>query len=69
MKAQAVEEHLFAEDVHFFNSDKQGGHAGPNDRAGQRSNSPKKKSQLGLRTVIIYLSIILHMLQEAKVTS
>lgn len=43
MKAQAVEEHLFAEDVHFFNSDKQGGHAGPNDRAGQRSNSPKKK--------------------------
>lgn len=46
MKAQAVEEHLFAEDVHFFNSNEQGGHTGPNDRAGQRSN--KWISQLHL---------------------
>lgn len=38
VKAQAVEKHLFAEDVHFLNSDEQRGHAGPNYRAGQRSN-------------------------------
>lgn len=35
MKAQAVEEHLFAEDVHLLYIDEQGGHAGPNDRAVQ----------------------------------
>lgn len=37
MKTQAVEEHLFAENVHFFNSDEQRGHTGPDDRTGQRS--------------------------------
>lgn len=51
MKAQAVEEHLFAEDVHFFNSNEQGGHTGPNDRAGQRSN--KWISQLHLDIIYI----------------
>ena len=35
MKAQAVEEHLFAEDVHLLNIDEQGGHTGPDDRAVQ----------------------------------
>jgi len=37
MKAQAVKEHLFAEDVHFFNSDEQRGHTGPNDGTRKRS--------------------------------
>lgn len=53
MKAQAIEEHLFAEDVHFFNSDEQGNRTGPNNRAGQRSNSGI--SQLGLHMVNIYI--------------
>ena len=35
MKAQAVEEHLFAEDVHLLNIDEQGGHTGPDDGAVQ----------------------------------
>ena len=35
--AQAVEEHLFAEDVHFFNIDEHGGHTRSNDGAAQRS--------------------------------
>lgn len=34
MKAQAIEEHLFAENVHFFNSDEQGNCTGSNNRAG-----------------------------------
>ena len=42
VKAQAVEKHLFAEDVHFLNSDEQRGHAGPNYRAGQRSEGVNK---------------------------
>lgn len=64
MKAQAVEEHLFAEDVHFFNCDEQGRHTCPNDRAGQGSN--RWISQLGLHPVIIinylffFFSIHLH---------
>lgn len=33
MKAQTAEEHLFAEDVHFFDSDEKSGHTGSNDRA------------------------------------
>lgn len=33
MKAQAIKEHLFAEDVHFFNSDEQRNCTGSNNRA------------------------------------
>lgn len=42
MKAQAVEEHLFAHEMHFLNCDEQGGHAASNDRAEQRSNQENK---------------------------
>lgn len=33
MKAQAIKEHLLAEDVHFFNSDEQRNCTGSNNRA------------------------------------
>lgn len=33
MKAQAIKEHLFAEDVHFFKSDEQRNGTGSNNRA------------------------------------
>lgn len=38
MEAEAVEEHLFAEDVHFLNSDEQGNRSGANDGAGPSTN-------------------------------
>lgn len=38
MQAEAVEEHLFAEDVHFLNGDEQGNHTGANDGAGPGTN-------------------------------
>lgn len=38
VEAEAVEEHLFAEDVHFLNSDEQGNHTGANDGAGPSTN-------------------------------
>lgn len=62
MKAQAVEEHFFAEDVHFFNSDEQWGHTGPNDGAGQRSNMWTSQSglHLGITYIINYVFISSH---------
>lgn len=39
VEAEAVEEHLFAEDVHFLNSDEQGNHTGANDGAGPMHKS------------------------------
>lgn len=36
VKAQAVEEHLLAEEVHLLNRHEQRGHTGSNDRAAQR---------------------------------
>lgn len=48
MEAEAVEEHLFAEDVHFLNSDEQGNRSGANDGAGPSTN------QQVSRLVVIY---------------
>lgn len=38
VEAEAIEEHLFAEDVHLLNSDEQGNCAGANDGAGPGTN-------------------------------
>lgn len=48
MEAQAIEEHLFAQDVHFLNSDEQGNCTGANDGAGPSTN------QWMSRLVVIY---------------
>lgn len=46
MEAEAVEEHLFAEDVHFLNRDEQGNRSGANDGAGPSTN--QQVSRLGV---------------------
>lgn len=38
VEAEAIEEHLFAEDVHLLDSDEQGNCAGANDGAGAGTN-------------------------------
>lgn len=48
VEAEAVEEHLFAEDMHFLNSDEQGNRCGANDGAGPSTN------QQVSRLVVIY---------------
>lgn len=48
VEAEAVEEHLFAEDVHFLNSDEQGNRSGANDGAGPSTNQQMS------RLVVIY---------------
>lgn len=52
VEAQAVEEHLFAEHVHFLNSDEQGNCTSPNDGAGPRTN--KGISRLVVICIISY---------------
>ena len=46
MKAQAVEEHLFAEEVHFFNIHEQRGYAGANNRAEKDKTGGRERDHL-----------------------
>lgn len=52
VQAEAVEEHLFAEDVHFLNGDEQGNGTGANDGAGTGTN--QKVSRLPVSHFIRY---------------
>lgn len=57
MKTQTIEKHLFAEDVHFLNSDEEGSHTGPNYSAGQRSNDNKAGIWLLFNQLSLFRSI------------
>lgn len=50
MEAEAVEEHLFAEDVHLLNRDEQGNRTSANDGAGPSTNEWMS------RLVVIYFT-------------
>lgn len=53
MKAQVIKEHLFAEDVHFFNSDEQRNRTGSNNRA---EKSKRIIFWLNLNNINIHIS-------------